>query len=96
MPLPTSFSLPYIAAQSKCRYPVWSATETASEALDLSRFHVPKPSEGMDVIETGLLRLKGICSCARDRPISAQAIEESFAIDVAISKSMQYASNELG
>ena len=79
MPLPTSFSLPYIAAQSKCLYPVCNATDTASEALDLSKFQVPKPKAGMEAMEGAeRLGLKGICSLACDNPRSANVVEKSF------------------
>ena len=73
MPLPTSFSLPYIAAQSRCLYPVCNATETASEALDLSRFQVPKPNAGMEATEEAEpLGLRGVCLWAWDNPSSAK------------------------
>ena len=76
MPLPTSFSLPYIAAQSRCLYPVCNATETASEALDLSRFQVPKPNAGMEAMEGAEPPgLRGICLWAWDNPRSVNEME---------------------
>lgn len=65
--------------------------ETASEALDLSRFQVPKPNGGMEGMDAGrgaglllMLGLKGTCSCCswvRDKPRSAKEMKKSFTID---------------
>ena len=48
IPLPTSFSLPYAAAQSICLYPDSIAIATASVVFscDSFKFQVPKPING--------------------------------------------------
>ncbi len=44
---PTSASLPYMVAVSRCRYPTCNAVRTASKPAEPRSRQVPNPSSGM-------------------------------------------------